>query len=324
MLKKPVQASHYFFAATIIGAKVFHLVTPLITVLFSFLLLSVLKFRERSALAVLAFVLIVIAVSMGSYIFVHQMVFALPQVASESIPILIETAKRFQIELPFTDWDSLRALAVDMARDEIRNVARLAELGVKETVLVILGMVVAINLFLNTRWDLETPDPNRRSFYTALTEEIGKRFRRFYESFSTVMGAQILISGINTFFTAIFVMSVSLRHAGLIIGLTFVCGLIPILGNLISNTIIVGIAVTQSLTLAVAALIFLVVLHKLEYFLNSKIVGSRIKNPMWLTLLSIVVGEQVMGLAGMVLAPVLVHYFKREASLIDMNDLEAS
>jgi predicted PurR-regulated permease PerM len=66
--------------------------------------------------------------------------------------------------------------------------------------------------------------------------------------------------------------------------------------------------------MAMAALIFLIVIHKLEYFLNSKIVGWRIHNPLWLTLLGLIVGERVLGLPGMILAPVILYYIKLEAS----------
>src|SRR5205823_10721624 len=99
-----------------------------------------------------------------------------------------------------------------------------------------------------------------------------------------------------------------------VIGATFVCGLLPVIGNLVSNTIIVGIGITVSPKMAIAALIFLVVVHKLEYFLNSKIVGGRIRNPFWLTLLALVLGERLMGIPGMVLAPVILNYIKMETS----------
>jgi hypothetical protein len=62
------------------------------------------------------------------------------------------------------------------------------------------------------------------------------------------------------------------------------------------------------------ALIFLIVIHKLEYFLNSKIIGTRIDSPMWLTLIGLVVGERLMGIPGMILAPVVLHYIKSEMS----------
>ena len=123
-----------------------------------------------------------------------------------------------------------------------------------------------------------------------------------------------MISLINTLLTAIFVAISQLKHGGVVIGLTFVCGLLPIVGNLISNTIIVGIAFTISPRAAIAALVFLIALHKLEYFLNSKIIGERIKNPVWLTLLALILGERIMGIPGMILAPVILHYIKVETS----------
>src|SRR5262249_22228127 len=91
-------------------------------------------------------------------------------------------------------------------------------------------------------------------------------------------------------------------------------GLLPIVGNLISNTIIVGIGFTVSPRMALAALIFLVGIHKLEYILNSKIIGHRIHNPLWLTLLGLILGERLIGLPGMILAPVALHYLRLETS----------
>jgi len=96
--------------------------------------------------------------------------------------------------------------------------------------------------------------------------------------------------------------------------------LVPIIGNLVSNTIIVGIAFTLSPKTALVALVFLVVIHKLEYFLNSKIIGHRIHNPFWLTLLALIVGERLLGLPGMILAPVVLNYLKLEASAIEVID----
>ena len=110
------------------------------------------------------------------------------------------------------------------------------------------------------------------------------------------------------------------RYIPLVIGLTFLCGLLPIVGNLISNSVIVGIAFTESGRSAIAALVFLILLHKLEYFLNSKIIGYRIKNPMWLTLLALVVGERTMGIPGMILAPVVLDYVKVETSRLPPPD----
>ncbi len=109
-----------------------------------------------------------------------------------------------------------------------------------------------------------------------------------------------------------------MKYSVVIIGVTFLCGLLPVVGNLISNTIIVGFGFTISPQLALTALIFLVVIHKLEYFLNSRIIGGRIRNPVWLTLLALIVGERLMGIPGMILAPVILHYIKVETSQVEL------
>src|SRR5205814_2218529 len=137
-------------------------------------------------------------------------------------------------------------------------------------------------------------------------------------SFATVMGAQITISLINTALTGLFVVVVRMPHAPLLIAITFLCGLVPIVGNLVSNTVIVFIALTVSLKLAIAALLFLIVIHKLEYLLNSKIIGERIRNPVWLTLIALIIGERLMGIPGLILAPVALNYIRLEMLQIEV------
>jgi len=119
--------------------------------------------------------------------------------------------------------------------------------------------------------------------------------------------------------TAIFLLAVRLPHAPLLIAVTFLCGLVPIVGNLISNTIIVFVALTVSLKLAIGALVFLVAIHKLEYLLNSKIIGDRIRNPVWLTLIALIIGERLMGIPGLILAPVVLNYLRVEMLTVEVR-----
>jgi predicted PurR-regulated permease PerM len=132
------------------------------------------------------------------------------------------------------------------------------------------------------------------------------------------MGAQITISLINTTLTAIFLVAVRMPHAPLLIAVTFLCGLVPIVGNLVSNTIIVFVSLTVSLKLAIGALVFLVAIHKLEYLLNSKIIGDRIRNPVWLTLIALILGERLMGVPGLILAPVVLNYLRVEMLTVEV------
>jgi predicted PurR-regulated permease PerM len=197
------------------------------------------------------------------------------------------------------------------------NFANFAKGATTQFVFLIVGAVVAASLFLDGRLDLEREGyAVKNNMYSLTCDELVQRFQTFFQSFATVMGAQIVISAINTVFTSAFVFAVKLPYAVVVIGITFLCGLLPVVGNLFSNVVIVGIAFTLSPKTALAALAFLVIIHKLEYFLNSKIIGDRIKNPIGLTLVGLILGERLMGLPGMVLAPVVLHYIKIEASRI--------
>jgi predicted PurR-regulated permease PerM len=322
---KPARISYLFMVGTLVLVGCLHLATPLLVAFFAYLALSILHFRRRVGkwLTVALFVVLVSAVTYGLGFFVNQSLRALPEIADKAIPSVIQWAQHNQIELPFTDYDSLKDLALDTVKSQVRylgNVARFARGATAQFIFVLVGCVVAICIFLNPRLEL-----NRERYavhdnlYSLCCDQIAIRFAVLYQSFATVIGAQIVISAINTVFTTIFVLAVGLPHAVVVIGATFLCGLIPVLGNLVSNTIIVGIGFTVSPKMALTALVFLVVIHKLEYFLNSKIIGQRIRNPLWLTLLALVLGERLMGIPGMILAPVVLNYIRVETSRIEVK-----
>lgn len=158
-----------------------------------------------------------------------------------------------------------------------------------------------------------------------LAAELVTRAQRLAEAFRRIVFAQVRISAINTIFTSIYLIIV-LPAAGIdlplqktMILVTFVAGLLPVIGNLISNTVIVAVSLTYSFQVAMFSLAYLVIIHKLEYFLNARIVGSRISARAWELLIAMLVMEAIFGLAGLVAAPIYYAYLKdelREAKLI--------
>ena len=91
--------------------------------------------------------------------------------------------------------------------------------------------------------------------------------------------------------------------------ITFLVGLLPVVGNLISNTIIVILSLSVSLPVAIASLIFLVVIHKFEYFLNAHMIGTQVR---WELLLAMLVMEAAFGIPGLIAAPIYYAYLKDE------------
>jgi len=144
------------------------------------------------------------------------------------------------------------------------------------------------------------------------------RTSRFADAFRRIVFAQVKISAINTVFTGIFLLLLlPLFHAPLpmaktLVILTFIVGLLPVIGNLISNTLIVAVALSVSFPAAVTALIFLILIHKLEYFLNARIIGGQIEARAWELLVAMLVMEAAFGIPGVIAAPIFYAYIKRE------------
>lgn len=191
--------------------------------------------------------------------------------------------------------------------DELQVVGK--EAG-RATAHVLLGMIIGGMLALR---DVVTID-HFKPFARAL---VG-RSSLLSDAFRRVVFAQVRIAAINAFFTAVYLavvlplMGIQLPLVKTMIGITFVVGLIPVIGNLISNTVIVIVSLSQSLAVAIASLVYLIVIHKFEYFLNAKIVGTQIRANAWELLIAMLAMEAVFGLAGVIAAPIYYAYIKAE------------
>jgi predicted PurR-regulated permease PerM len=175
---------------------------------------------------------------------------------------------------------------------------------------VLVGMVIGAMVSLREAAPAQAAKP--------LARALGERAARLGESFQRVVFAQVRIAALNTVFTAVYLVvllplaGVHLPLAKTLIGVTLVAGLLPVVGNLVSNSAIVVVSLALSPYVALASLVFLVVIHKLEYFLNARIVGSQIHARAWELLLAMLVMEAAFGLQGVVAAPIYYAYAKLE------------
>jgi predicted PurR-regulated permease PerM len=314
-MNQPTRISYGIVVLAFILIATLHLGTFLFTALLGYLALQAFAVRGSKPLAVTFYLIAVAVIGAGLIYFSNLAYHTLPRIAEISIPAMAAFAEKNGIELPFTDFESLKSTALDQAREGFAVVGRYAGVASFQFVLVIAGLVVAVSIFLGSGWTADHHAPSApENLYFAVTQELTMRFKSLYQCFAKVMGAQIIISAINTVLTAAFLVFNSYPYAALLAALVFLCGLLPIVGNIISNTLIVLVGFTISSRTGIYAFVFLVVIHKLEYFLNSKIIGQRINSPMWLTLIGLVVGERLAGIPGMILAPVMLHYIKVEAS----------
>jgi predicted PurR-regulated permease PerM len=161
-------------------------------------------------------------------------------------------------------------------------------------------------------------DTTTTRVYQPLAKALHERMIALHASFRNVVFAQVRIAAINAALTGVYLI-VILPLAGVdlplrktMVVVTFIVGLLPVIGNLISNTILVVIALSHSVHVALGSLVFMMVIHKLEYFLNAKIIGTHINARTWELLTAMLVMESIFGIPGVIAAPVFYAYVKKE------------
>jgi predicted PurR-regulated permease PerM len=198
------------------------------------------------------------------------------------------------------EWTRTHAVALQLAGKEAARVF----------VHIIIGLVLGAIVALSRARPAHQVGP-----FAAV---LAQRCARLAGAFHNIVFAQIKISLLNTLFTAIFLLGVlpllgiHMPLAKTLVVVTFIVGLLPVLGNLISNTAITIAGLSVSLWLGLAALGFLIVVHKLEYFLNARIVGTQIRARAWELLVAMLVFEAAFGLTGLIAAPIFYAYLKSE------------
>ena len=208
------------------------------------------------------------------------------------------------------DVGSLKEMLSNWLRGHALEAKDMGEVALRTAAHVFIGMIIGAMVALSkTRKEISR---------LPLAAALSRRVENLSDSFERIVFAQIRIAGLNTIFTGTYILivlplcGVHLPLAKSLVAITFFAGLLPIIGNLMSNSILVVVALSVSFHSAVASLVFLIVIHKLEYFLNAKIIGSRIQSRAWELLVAMLVMESMFGLPGVVAAPVFYAYLKGE------------
>ncbi|HEX4843547.1 MAG TPA: AI-2E family transporter [Limnobacter sp.] len=138
----------------------------------------------------------------------------------------------------------------------------------------------------------------------------------YVRSFTLLMGAQVYVSIWNTFCTAVFVygilpaFDVILPFRELLLMFTAVASLIPAAGNIMANTLILVLTVRYGVFVAMGSVMYLFIIHKLEYFINGFIIGRNVRASVPEMLIAIILGEVAFGLPGLITAPVTYAFLK--------------
>ncbi len=264
---------------------------------------------------------IIAAIVIALIAFIGMYATSLLRGSQDSIPALItrmaEIVEQSRHQLPGWVSDLIPANADELQRSIVKWLREHA--AVFQTAGTGLGRAFAhilIGMVIGGLLSLETAVPARSR--GPLAAALAKRSYRLSVAFRRVVFAQIWISALNTTLTALYLavalplFGVNLPFTKTLIAVTFIAGLLPILGNLISNTVIFVVSFSKSPIIALVSLAYLIVIHKLEYFMNARIIGSHIRARAWEMLLAMLLMEAAFGIPGLIAAPIYYAYIKSE------------
>lgn len=236
---------------------------------------------------------------------------------STLLATVVDTLARLQTSLPPavaellpTTVEGARQQLAELLGEHVQKISAVGMESLKLFAHILLGMVVggmaAVHHFTE---NIMSPP---------LLAALRGRLRNLTTAFDKVVFAQVKISGLNTVLTGIYLLvvlplcGIHLPMATLLVLLTFAVGMLPVVGNLVSNSLIVVISLGVSPVVGGASLLFLVLIHKAEYFMNARIVGHEVQATAWELLSAMLLMEAAFGVAGLVAAPVVYAWLKRE------------
>lgn len=222
-----------------------------------------------------------------------------------------------------------KSQALGFLKSHFSNLFSFTTQSIHSFFIVAFGMLIGGIVAFSFLKDIETPklvegEENKEALEVKeqhigpLTKELMDRITLFTFVFNKVATAQVKVSAINTVLTGIYLLvilplaGVNIPYVKTLVLLTFIFGLLPAIGNILSNILITVLGLMVSIEVAVVSLGFALLIHKLEYFINAKIIGSSLKISIWEMLIVMLIFLTVFGVIGSILSPVIYGYLKEE------------
>jgi predicted PurR-regulated permease PerM len=209
--------------------------------------------------------------------------------------------------------DEIESIIMVYLKDHVFYLQSIIKKVFHDLVILIVGMIIGLILGYkqnqrNTVHNSVTQRP--------LTKALKASLNRLVVVFQYVAMSQVVIALFNTIMTAILLFiilpmfGIHLPFSKSLVLATFVFGLIPIIGNLIVNVLIFFVAFTVSFTVAMVIIVYLILIHKMEYVLNAKIVGAKIHAGICELLIAMLFLETLFGVIGLIFAPIFYAFIK--------------
>jgi predicted PurR-regulated permease PerM len=322
--RHPRVAGYAFLLGLTIAVSLSHLMMFVMSFLFLYLISDFMTndvrryvpLIPRALLFSILYVFVITLIVVLAYKVLPGIARALPdlanQVQQQTMKELKQASQAWNLT-QFVDINEVRGALIQGSTGLLRYLMDSLPPLYKGFIQLIFALIINVFLYHDRERIAQVLDRKPGSLMSFLYRFTGVRLQIFYYYFKRVMGGQIIISAINTLLSALVIIPLGLRHPYLMIAIVFLCGLFPIVGNLVSNSVLVITAfVSIGFWGAGVCLILLVTVHKLEYFLNSRIIGGIVRLPMTITLGALIFFEVLLGIPGLILAIPLTLFIRHE------------
>ena len=311
------KVSYFLFALLAASIVVFELGAAFLASIIAFLILDATndfigRWLGKKLSRLISLIFFVIAAISLFWIFADFARLAIsraPMIVQSLIPKLKGIAGQWNISLPFENLDELRILIANSAKDNLHQLTRTSSLLTSGFLHIALAIFTAVACF----WSQSAVVTEKKSdFSSALGEEMTHRMTLFMAGFKKAFGAQFIVSLINTGFVSFLLLFLHIPYVRFLITATFILSFIPVIGGLVINLSILAAAWTVSSKTVLIAFAALAIFHHVLYLIQGQVIGEQMKIPAWQVLLGLILGEAVLGIAGMVLAPAVICYLREE------------
>lgn len=322
--KYPYIVGYAFLGGAVLLAYSFHLTTFMMSFLFLFFISDFMTndvhrfvpVVPKALLFSVLYILVTLGITLLTYRAFPAMAKRLPDLVNQLQTQLGTQLKDLSQEWNLTqyvDVEQIRGAIIQASTSVLRFLMDSLSPLYKGFIQFVFALV--INVFFYHDLERIRRDFNRspNSMMSFLFQFSEVRLKIFYFYFKRVMGGQVIIAIINTVISSVVILALGLPHALTMIFIVFFCGIFPVVGNLVSNSVLVINAfVSIGPWGAGVCLILLISVHKLEYFLNSRIIGGIVRLPMTVSLAALIFCEVLLGIPGLILAIPMALFARHE------------
>lgn len=142
----------------------------------------------------------------------------------------------------------------------------------------------------------------------SLAGTLARWFGHVADATMVTVQLQVIVAACNTLLTLPVLLLLGVPNPGALMLLIFVSALVPVVGNIVSGTVLALLAYQQKGWFGVGIFVGLTfLLHKIEaYYLNPRLTSQHVKIPSFLLIVSLIACEHVFGFKGFFLSfPIL-------------------